>query len=278
MKYVTLPSGEQVPALGMGTYMIGENRSLHAEEIAALQYGIDLGMALIDTAEMYGKGASEQLVGEAIRGRHEQVFLVSKVYPHRATHKGMPIACGEYSLKRLGVDYIDLYLVHWRGDVPLAETIEAFEQLRSQGKIRYWGVSNFDTDDMRTLCALPGGEHAAANQVLYALSHRGIEWDLLPYCGERKIPIMAYSPIDRTRLLHYPGLSTLAEKRGMKPAQLALAWLLHREQVIVIPKASSRAHIKQNFAALDCPLDTETLAELDRLFPPPCDASPLEKQ
>ncbi|GHU06500.1 hypothetical protein FACS1894158_13100 [Betaproteobacteria bacterium] len=275
MKYVSLPAGEQVPALGMGTWMIGDNPSSRAEEIAALQHGIDLGMTLIDTAEMYGEGASEQRVGEAIRGRRERVFLVSKVYPHHAGHKELPVAC-ERSLKRLGVDCLDLYLLHWRGSVPLAETVETFGRLISQGKIRHWGVSNLDADDMRELYALPEGGQVTANQVLYNLSRRGIEWDLLPWCEERKIPVMAYSPIEQARLLRHPGLRALAEKRGVTPAQLALAWLLRREQIIAIPKASSRAHVGENFAALEYRFNAETLAELDRLFPPPGEATPLE--
>jgi aldehyde reductase len=275
MKYATLPTGEQVPALGMGTWMIGEKRSSRAEEIAALQHGIDLGMTLVDTAEMYGEGASEQLIGEALCGRRKRVFLVSKVYPHHAGRKDMPAAC-ERSLKRLSVECLDLYLLHWRGSVLLAETVETFERLRAQGKIRHWGVSNLDCDDMQALCALPEGGQVAVNQVLYNLSRRGVEWDLLPWCEERKIPVMAYSPIEQARLLRHPGLCALAEKRDVTPAQLALAWLLHRDQVIAIPKASSRAHVEQNFAAIECSLDAETLAELDRLFPPPRRATPLE--
>ena len=275
MKFVRLPSGEQVPALGMGTWMIGEDRSARAEEIATLQRGIELGMTLIDTAEMYGEGASERLIGEAIKGRREQVFLVSKFYPHHATLRGARVAC-EDSLRRLGTDCLDLYLLHWRGNVPLEETVAAVEKLQAQGKIRFWGVSNLDTDDMRELDSLPGGEAMAANQVLYNLSRRGIEWELLPWCAERGIPLMAYSPIEQARLLRHPGLRALAAQHGATPAQLALAWLLRREQVIVIPKASTRAHLEENFAALECPLDDATLAELDRLFPPPRRATPLE--
>jgi diketogulonate reductase-like aldo/keto reductase len=255
--------------------MIGENRSSRAEEIATLQCGIDLGMTLIDTAEMYGEGASEQLVGEAIKGRRDEVFLVSKVYPHNASRKGTAAAC-ERSLKRLGVDCLDLYLLHWRGSVPLDETIEGFEALQAQGKIRHWGVSNLDTADMEELVDQPGGERVAVNQVLYNLSRRGIEWDLQPWCEEQGIPLMAYSPIEQARLLRHPGLRALAVKHGATPAQLALAWLLNREQVIVIPKASTRVHLEKNFAALQCPLDAETVAELDRLFPPPRQATPLE--
>ncbi|MDR2787914.1 MAG: aldo/keto reductase [Candidatus Accumulibacter sp.] len=276
MKHVILPTGEQVPALGMGTWMIGEDRASRAEEIATLQHGVDLGMTLIDTAEMYGDGASERLVGEAIRGRRERVFLVSKVCPGNAGRKTMPVAC-ERSLKRLSADHLDLYLLHWRGGVPLAETVEAFERLRAQGKIRYWGVSNLDSGDMAELCALPEGPRVAANQVLYNLSRRGIEWELLPWCEKRGIPVMAYSPIEQARLLRQPGLRALAERLGgATPAQLALAWLLGRDQVIAIPKTSNRAHVEENFAALECALDAETLAELDRLFPPPGGATPLE--
>jgi diketogulonate reductase-like aldo/keto reductase len=275
MKHVTLPSGERIPALGMGTWMIGEDRSTRAEEIATLQRGIDLGMTLIDTAEMYGEGAAERLVGEAIKGRREQVFLVSKVYPHNASLAGTAAAC-ERSLKRLGVDRLDLYLLHWRGSVPLSETVEAFERLREQGKIRHWGVSNLDPVDMKELVGLPGGEQVAANQVLYNLSRRGIEWELLPRCAARGIPVMAYSPIEQARLLDHRGLRTLAGALGVTPAQLALAWLLRRQQIVAIPKASTRAHLEENFAALQCTLDSSALAELDRLFPPPRRATPLE--
>ena len=275
MKTVRLPSGEQVPALGMGTWMIGEKRSARAEEIATLQRGIDLGITLIDTAEMYGEGASEQLVGEAIRGRRERVFLVSKVYPHHASRTGTAAAC-ERSLKRLGVDCLDLYLLHWRGDAPLSETIEAFERLQAQGKIRHWGVSNLDSVDMKELVEQAGGERVAVNQVLYNLSRRGVEWDLLPWCSGRRIPLMAYSPIEQARLLRHPGLRALAARHGATPAQLALAWLLRGEQLIVIPKASTRRHLDENYAALECPLDDATLAELDRLFPAPRRATPLE--
>ncbi len=275
MKQVRLPSGETVPALGMGTWMIGENRSARAEEIATLKRGIELGMTLIDTAEMYGEGESEQLVGEAIKGRRDEVFLVSKVYPHNASRKGTAAAC-ERSLKRLGVECLDLYLLHWRGGVPLDETIEGFETLQAQGKIRQWGVSNLDLADMEELVEQPGGEKVAVNQVLYNLTRRGIEWDLRPWCEERAIPLMAYSPIERSRLLRHPGLRALAAKYETTPAQLALAWLLRRDQMIVIPKASTRAHLEENFAALNCMLDDAIVAELDRLFPPPDRATPLE--
>ena len=255
--------------------MIGDDRTRRAEEIATLQRGIDLGMNLIDTAEMYGDGASERLVGEAIRGRRDQAFLVSKVYPHNASRRGAVAAC-ERSLKRLGVDCLDLYLLHWRGSVPLQETIEGFETLQAQGKIRHWGVSNLDRADMEELVGLAGGNRVAANQVLYNLSRRGIEWDLLPWCEARQIPLMAYSPIEQARLLRQPGLRNLAVKHGVTPAQMALAWLLRQDGVIAIPKASSRQHLEENFAALKLSLDDAVLAELDHLFPPPRHATPLE--
>jgi diketogulonate reductase-like aldo/keto reductase len=275
MRTVTLPSGECVPALGMGTWFLGDHVDTRAEEIAALQCGIDLGLRLIDTAEMYGKGASERLIGSAIKGRRDSVFLVSKVYPHNASRRGTLAAC-ERSLGRLGVDRIDLYLLHWRGRFPLGETVEAFQRLRRDGKIRYWGVSNFDLGDMVELRGTPGGEQVAVNQVLYNLSRRGIEWDLLPWCAEHRIPIMAYSPIEQGRLLLNPALRQLAEASGATPAQLALAWLLRHERVMAIPKASTRAHVEQNVAALNHQLDSRLLAEMDALFPPPMHATPLE--
>ena len=274
MKHVTLPGGESVPALGMGTWMIGEDAATRAEEIASLQQGIDLGMALIDTAEMYGEGASEKLVGEAIRGRRERVFLVSKVYPHNAGRKAAQAAC-ERSLRRLGIECLDLYLLHWRGSVPFAETIEAFETLKAQGKIRHWGVSNLDTEELQEWVDTPGGAAVAVDQVLYNLTRRGIEWDLLPWCQTRRIPVMAYSPIEQARLLRHSGLCELAGRLGMTPAQVALAWLLQRDAVIAIPKASTRQHLEENFAALRFSLEADAVAELDRLFPPPRRATPL---
>ena len=274
MKHVTLPGGESVPALGMGTWMIGEDAATRAEEIACLQHGIDLGMALIDTAEMYGEGASEKLVGEAIRGRRERVFLVSKVYPHNAGRKAAQAAC-ERSLRRLGIECLDLYLLHWRGSVPFAETIEAFETLKAQGKIRHWGVSNLDTEDLQEWVDTPGGAAVAVDQVLYNLTRRGIEWDLLPWCQTRRIPVMAYSPIEQARLLRHSGLCELAGRLGMTPAQVALAWLLQRDAVIAIPKTSTRQHLEENFAALRFSLEADVVAELDRLFPPPRRATPL---
>ena len=274
MKHVTLPGGESVPALGMGTWMIGEDAATRAEEIASLQHGIDLGMALIDTAEMYGEGASEKLVGEAIRGRRERVFLVSKVYPHNAGRKAAQAAC-ERSLRRLGIECLDLYLLHWRGSEPFAETIEAFETLKAQGKIRHWGVSNLDTEDLQEWVDTPGGAAVAVDQVLYNLTRRGIEWDLLPWCQTRRIPVMAYSPIEQARLLRHSGLCELAGRLGMTPAQVALAWLLQRDAVVAIPKTSTRQHLEENFATLQFSLEADVVAELDRLFPPPRRATPL---
>ena len=275
MKRVALPGGEEVPALGMGTWMIGEDAARRSEEISTLQQGIDLGMALIDTAEMYGDGASEKLVGQAIRGRRDRVFLVSKVYPHNAGYKAAQAAC-ERSLKRLGVDCLDLYLLHWRGDVPFTETIEAFVALQAQGKIRHWGVSNFDLDDLQAWCDLPGGDAVATNQVLYNLTRRGVEWDVLPWCQTRRIPLMAYSPIEQSRLLDHRAFCALARQHGFTPAQLAIAWLLRQDRVIAIPKASTRQHLTENFSALNCTLDATVLAALDRLFPPPEHATALE--
>ena len=275
MKSIALPDGTQVPALGMGTWMMGETRARRAAELAALQRGIELGMTLIDTAEMYGDGASEELVGEAIRGRREQVFLVSKVYPFNAGRRTMPAAC-ERSLKRLGVDCLDLYLLHWRGDIPFADTVEAFERLQAAGKIRRWGISNLDVQDLQELCTVPGGDRFAVNQVLYNLSRRGIEWNLQPWCAARNVPLMAYSPLEQARLLAQPTLVELARNLRSTPAQVALAWLLQRPGVIAIPKAADARRVEENFGALQLTLDAATLAELDRLFPPPRGPRPLE--
>ena len=275
MKMVALPSGEQVPAFGLGTWNIGDSRAQRAEEIATLRLGLDRGAKLIDTAEMYGDGRSEELVGEAIAGRRDEVFLVTKVYPHNASRKGVPAAC-ERSLKRLKTDRIDLYLLHWRGIVPLAETIAAFEALQKSGKIRHFGVSNLGLSDMKEWCKAPGGAALAANQLLYNLSRRGIEWDLLPWLQEKRVPVMAYSPIEQARLLKNSKLAGFAKRLGMTPAQAALAWLLSKEGVIAIPKTGSRERLRENLGALEKPLDAAQLAELDRLFPPPAGAQPLE--
>ncbi|MBB4124185.1 aldo/keto reductase [Martelella radicis] len=275
MKTITLPGGETVAALGQGTWYVGDDPARRADEIEALNRGIDLGMNVIDTAEMYGNGRSESRVGEAIAGRRDEVFLVSKVLPGNASRKGTIAAC-EASLDRLGTDRIDLYLLHWRGGVPLHETISAFETLLRAGKIRNWGVSNFDVQDMEELLSVPGGEKVAVNQVLYNLSRRGIEWDLLDWCADRNIPVMAYSPVEQARLLRHPGLRELAVRLGLAPAQLALAWVLRRRNVMAIPKAASFAHVNDNAAAADLTLDDETLRTLDRMFAPPSRSTPLE--
>jgi diketogulonate reductase-like aldo/keto reductase len=261
--------------LGLGTWRLAEGLRPREEEAAALRLGLDLGMTLIDTAEMYGDGAAEDLVGEALRGRREQVFLVSKVLPHHATRSGTIAAC-EGSLRRLGTERLDLYLLHWRGEVPLKETLEGFSALVRAGKIRYWGVSNFDLSDMQELVALAGGSSVATNQVLYNLARRGIEYNLLPWCRERRIPIMAYSPIEQGRLQHAPALKKVAERHRATAAQVALAWVLRQEKLIAIPKAATPAHVEEDREALDLHLTPEDLAELDRAFPPPDRPLPLE--
>ena len=275
MKTVALPSGEKVPAFGLGAWNIGDSKATRAEEIATLRLGLDLGAKLIDTAEMYGDGRSEELVGEAIAGRRDDVFLVSKVLPENASRKGTLKAC-ERSLKRLRTDRIDLYLLHWRGSVPLAETIEAFEALKKAGKIRHYGVSNLGLADMQEWWKLPGGTACAANQLLFNLTRRGIEYDLLPWLRERKVPVMAYSPIEQARLLADRRLAAFAKRHGMTPAQAALAWLLAKEGVIVVPKTGRRERLKENLGALERPLDAAQLAELDRIFPPPAGPQPLD--
>jgi aldehyde reductase len=275
MKTVALPSGERVSAYGQGAWNIGDSKAGRAEEIATLRLGLDLGATLIDTAEMYGDGRSEELVAEAIAGRRGEVFLVSKVYPHNASRKGVPAAC-ERSLRRLKTDRIDLYLLHWRGNVPLAETMEAFAALQKAGKIRHYGVSNLDLPDMRELWKTPGGKAVAVNQVLYNLTRRGIEWDLQPWLRERNVPVMAYSPIEQGRLLHELRFAAFAKRHGVTPAHAALAWLLSKEGVIVIPKTGNRGRLKENLGALECKLDAAQLTELDRLFPPPKGPQPLE--
>jgi aldehyde reductase len=275
MTRVRLPAGESVPALGQGTWYMGEDRSARQQEIAALQLGLDLGLTLIDTAEMYAEGGAEQVVGEALAGRRSEAFLVSKVYPHNASRRGAIAAC-ERSLKRLKTDRIDLYLLHWRGQYPLAETIEAFEALQQAGKIRHWGVSNLDVDDMAELWRAPGGKHVAANQILYNLTRRGVEWDLLPWQRTHGVPTMAYSPIEQARLLRDRGLLDFARRHAMTAAQAGLAWLLAQDGVIAIPKSATAVHLRENAAARDITLSDEQRAELDRLFAPPAGPSPLE--
>ena len=273
MKTLTLPTGRPISILGQGTWNMGEDPSARAAEAAALRLGMELGMTLIDSAEMYGEGGAEEVVGEAIAGRRDEVYLVSKVYPHNASQDGVRAAC-ERSLRRLGTDRLDLYLLHWRGSVPLDETLEGFERLRDEGKIVDYGVSNFDLDDMLEARALPGGATVAANQVLYNLAQRGIEWDLLPWCRERGIPVMAYSPLESSpleqrALLGNPQLREVADRHGVTPAQVALAWLLHQDGVVTIPKAVQPAHVRANRAALDIALSAEDLARLDAGFAPP---------
>jgi diketogulonate reductase-like aldo/keto reductase len=265
---VTLPGGERVPALGQGTWHMGENRRRAAEEAAAVRLGIELGMTLIDTAEMYGSGGAEDMVARAAEGLRDDLFIVSKVYPHNASRAGVVAAC-ERSLARLRTDRIDLYLLHWRGSIPLAETLAGFERLVRDGKIRHCGVSNFDRADMAEWVALKGGETVAADQVLYNLSCRGPEWDLVPWCGERGIAIMAYTPLGQGSLLHDRTLAEIAHRRNATPAQVALAWLLRQEGVIVIPKAARLEHVRDNRGALDVVLTEEDLSALDRAFPPP---------
>jgi diketogulonate reductase-like aldo/keto reductase len=275
MKRITLPCGEQVPALGQGTWNMGDDRSRRKEELATLQRGIDLGLTLIDTAEMYGEGASEELVGEAIRGRRNEVFVVTKVYPHNASRRAMPVACAN-SLRRLGIKTIDLYLLHWSGSVPIEETVQAFEALQREGKIRHWGVSNLDTGEMKELWEQTGGQAVQVDQVLYNLTRRGVEWDLLPWLRERRIPAMAYSPVEQGRLLKQPGLRAFAKEHGMTPSQAALGWLLAQEGVIAIPKTGHRARLEENAAAAQMPLSPAQLQQLDGLFEPPDGPAPLE--
>jgi diketogulonate reductase-like aldo/keto reductase len=281
MKRLLLPSGSEMPVLGQGTWNMGEDPGARRDEVAALKLGLDLGMTLIDTAEMYGEGGAEEVVGEAIAGRRDEVFLVSKVYPHNADRRGVQAAC-ERSLRRIKTERIDLYLLHWRGNVPLEETLEAFVRLREQGKIGDFGVSNFDIDDMLEAAALPGGELIATDQVLFNLLKRGVEWELLPWCRERRMPVMAYSPLESTpqeqaSLLGNPQLAAVARRHGVSPARVALAWLLRQEGVAVIPKAVRPQHVRDNRAALELApmLTAEDLAQLDAGFPPPRRRQPL---
>jgi len=264
MRYVKL-AGSDVPAIGQGTWYMGEDPARRAAEVAALQQGIDLGMSLIDTAEMYAEGGAEAVAGQAIAGRREQVFLVSKVYPHNASQRGVPAAC-ERSLKRLGTDVIDLYLLHWRGQYPLEETVEAFERLREQGKIRRWGVSNFDVDDLREL----HNPDCATNQVLYNPAQRGIEFDLLPWSRQRGLPTMAYCPLAQAgQLLQHSVMAEIAERHGATPAQVSLAWVTRDDGVIAIPKAVAPEHVRLNAAAGALTLTSEDLRAIDRAFPAP---------
>jgi len=274
MRYVTLRNGARVPAVGLGTWGMGERRGSRADEVKALQLGIDLGMTLIDTAEMYGDGGAEEVVGEAIAGRRDTVFVVSKVYPHNASRRGAIAAC-ERSLKRLRTDVLDLYLLHWRGAIPLQETVEAFEKLKADGKIRAWGVSNFDPKDMAELTKVAPEGSCVVNQVLYHLGSRGIEWDLLPEAPEQGIAIMAYSPLGQASILGNRTLRSIADKHRVSSAAVALAWVLRHDHVFTIPKAARAEHVRANAAAADLALDAEDLKALDEAFPPPRGPTPL---
>jgi diketogulonate reductase-like aldo/keto reductase len=275
IRSLELPSGEVIPILGQGTWHLGEDPSRRDEEIEALRVGIDLGLTLIDTAEMYGNGATEVLVGDAIVGRRERVFLVSKVLPQHATVEGMFAACTA-SLTRLGTDWLDLYLLHWRGPVPLEETIEGFGALMGAGMINHWGVSNFDLSDLSELMRLPGGTAVETNQVLYNLARRGVEFDLLPASNAAGLPLMAYSPVDQGRLLDNPVLRRVAATHEATPAQVALAWVLRHDGVNAIPRSGAPEHVRENHAALDLELTDRDLALLDQAFPPPLGPQPLE--
>jgi diketogulonate reductase-like aldo/keto reductase len=270
---VTLPDGESVPAFGLGTWHMGEDRRRRADETAAVRLGIELGMRLIDTAEMYGNGGAEEIVAAAA-GMRDGLFIVSKVLPYNASRNGVIDAC-ERSLKRLKTDRIDLYLLHWRGSVALAETLEGFDRLQRDGKIRHHGVSNFSADDMQDWVSLAGGDKVASNQILYNLSRRGPEFELIPWCRQRQISIMAYSPLEQGRMLGDRGLQQVAQRHNATPAQVALAWLLRQDGMIVIPKATRLEHVRENRGALDLKLTDEDLAALDRAFPPPKGKTPL---
>jgi len=275
MRTVTLPDGETVPALGLGTWHMGERGADRAAEADALRCGIDLGMTLVDTAEMYGSGGAEEVVAEALRDRRDKVFLVSKVLPFNASRNGTVEAC-EASLARMAVETIDLYLLHWPGSYPLGETLAGFDDLKRAGKIRHWGVSNFDTAEMQGLFAEDGGDACATNQVLYNLHRRGVEYDLMPWCNARSMPVMAYSPLEQGRLTGDGGLAGVARRHGVTEMQAALAWVLDRDGVIAIPKAARLEHVRQNRAALDIRLTADDRAALDAAFPPPLAKRPLD--
>ena len=265
---VTLPSGESIPSMGLGTWHMGERIGNPKTEVDALVRGLDLGAALIDTAEMYARGGAERVVGSAIKGRRDEVFIVSKILPHNASFDGTIRAC-ENSLQRMEIESIDLYLLHWPGNHPLEDTVSAFEQLKTDGKIKHWGVSNFDTSDMQELYGIPDGKNCQINQVLYNLSRRGIEWDLLPWCRSMGLPIMAYSPIEQGRLLENKKLTVLASEIGVSAAQLSIAWSIRNNDIITIPKASNLEHVSQNIEAWTIKLEIAILDELDKLFKPP---------
>ncbi|KIG04032.1 aldo/keto reductase [Caballeronia concitans] len=272
---VHLPDGEAIPKLGQGTWEMGERPSARKAEIAALREGVELGMTLIDTAEMYGDGKSEQLIAEALGDVRDDIFIVSKVYPHNGSERGVQAAC-ERSLKRLATDRIDLYLLHWRGGEDLQGVVAGFEKLKRDGKIRHWGVSNFDTDDMEELFALDGGDACATDQILYNVARRGSEFDLLPWLREHRLPAMAYSPVDHARLPRGGALEAIASARGVSAFQVALAWVLQQPGVFAIPKAADVAHVRENRAALDIRLSAEELADIDQQFKPPTRKRGLE--
>ena len=275
IRAVSLPDAGTVPALGLGTWYMGERPDRRPTELAALRTGIENGLTLIDTAEMYGDGAAEELVSEAIAGQRDSIYLVSKVVPSHATRRGTVEAC-QASLRRLGTDYLDMYLLHWRGRVPLAETVAGFEELVQAGLIRSWGVSNFDTEDLDQLASVPGGARAQTDQVLYNLARRGPEYDLLPRCRQAGIPLMAYSPVDHGRLLEHPTVRDMAGAKEVTPAQLALAWVLRLPDVFAIVKASTPARVAENRAAIEISFSTDELKQLDQIFPPPSSKEPLE--
>jgi diketogulonate reductase-like aldo/keto reductase len=277
LRTVALPDGETIPVLGIGTWGMAERRKDRADEAAALRTAVDLGMTVVDTAEMYADGEAEMLVGEALRDRRQDIFLVSKVLPQHATRAGTASAC-EASLQRLRTDSLDLYLLHWRGKVPLDETLDALLLLQKEGKIRYWGVSNFDVDDMNELTSLTGptGPRAAANQVLYNLARRGIEYDLLPWSREYGAPIIAYSPLEQGRLAKHETVKAVASRVEATPAQVALAWILRQPGIVAIPKASSPERVRENRAGLAVTLGEDDLKTLDDAFSPPTKKIPLE--
>ena len=272
---VSFSGGASVPRLGQGTWRMGEARTARAAEVRALRAGIELGMTLIDTAEMYGDGGSEEVVAEAIADCRDRVFIVSKFYPQHAARKALARAC-EGTLRRLGIERLDLYLLHWRGDVPLAETVEGLERLVDAGRIARWGVSNLDVADLGELESLGGAGRIATNQVLYNLSRRGVEWDLLPWCRARGIPVMAYSPVEQGRLANAPALQAVAKRLGASASQVALAWLLTKPGIVAIPKATTGDHVRENRAAARLVLDAQALHALDGAFPPPHRKGPLE--
>lgn len=274
MRTVTLKSGDSIPQLGIGTWHMGEGRTTQATEVKAVRAAIDQGISLIDTAEMYGEGGAEEVIAEAMHGVRDRLFIVSKVYPHNASRKGTIGAC-ERSLKRLGTDRIDLYLLHWRGSYPLAETIAAFETLKTAGKIRHWGVSNFDVDDIEDLESVADGSKCSSNQVLYHLGSRGIDFDLIPDSAVRRIMVMAYSPLGQGTILRNPALGGVARKHDVTAAAVAIAWTMRHPHVVSIPKTANISHLAENLKAADLVLDAEDLAALDKAFPPPKRKTPL---